>query len=71
MNEAQRLFWALVTACVLTWFTHWVSGAVDYQLHVGWCALIGGLTSALIWYWPYIWGAIEEVWYFLWDWDRW
>lgn len=70
MNQGARLFWALVTAAALTWFTHWVSGAVGYPLGWGWSVLIGGVVAALIWYWEYAWGLIDFIGDVLADWGR-
>jgi len=70
VNEGARLSWALVTAGALTWFTHWVSGAVDHQLGWGWSTLIGSAVAALIWYWNYFWGLMDMLGDILADWGR-
>lgn len=70
MNEWARFWGAVFTALVLTWLTHWVSGAIDYPLAWGWSALIGTGVSVLLWYWPYIWELIDAIGDFFLDWGR-
>lgn len=71
MSEWARFFWALLTAAALTWLGHWLSGALDYQLGWGWCALIGAVIALLVWYWSGLADLVASVIDAITDWGRW
>lgn len=70
MNEWVRFFAAVTTAALLTWFTHWVSGAVEYPLGWGWSALIGAVVAVILWYGFDLWDALCVAADALTDWGR-